>query len=128
MIGRLDRARRILSVQSALDRLAALKMQELERQAAALSERRRALARFLDVESDLAGRFIMTATRRIEQIDKQQADLSVERDKQAASRFEERRRCRSAQRVVEGLERDTRRAEEAALLSEAVEGAIQRRS
>lgn len=121
---RLRTARRVLAAQVELDRLAEWKLIDLERQDAALQERRRDLVRFLDGESALGGLFAVTMMRRLQGLEEQRAVLVAETQAQAALRRDERGRMRGAERIVESLERQARQIEEAHSLAEAIEFAI----
>lgn len=124
---RLAKARRILAAQSELDRLAAWRLVDLERQAAGLDGRRVALVCFLDAEPSFGGPFAGTMMRRLEALEASRASLKLEQAAQAEGRRAERARMRCAGAIVKTLEANERRRQEGLQLDEAIEAARNRR-
>jgi len=125
---RLRKARRVLAVQTLLDRLADWRLRDLERQELALQESRRDLIRFLDSESAFAGLFAATLMRRMQSLEDLRVALIAEREAQASLHLEERSRMRRAERIVDALDDQARRTEEARRLAEVVERAVNGRA
>jgi hypothetical protein len=125
---RLGKARRVLAVQSILDRLADWRLRDLEARELALQDDRRKLVQFVESESAFAGLFAAVMMRRIQGLEDLRAALTVEKASQQGRRLEERGRMRRAERIVEALESEGRRLEEARRLAEATERAAPRRT
>jgi len=125
---RLHKARRILSVQVELDRLAEWRLSELERQEAALKDRRRDLLGFFDGESAFVGLFAAMLMRRLQSLDAAAAALAAEMQAQADRRLEERGRMRCAERIVQSLQSELRRTDDLRSLAEAIEIAVSRQT
>ena len=123
---KLARARRILAAQTELDRLAAWRLADLEREASGVDERRIALIRFLDAEPSFGGSFAGAMMRRLETLEASRAALRIEQARQAEGRREERARMRRAADIVETLEKDMRRRAERFQLGEAIEASLGR--
>ncbi|MGO9673884.1 MAG: hypothetical protein ACLPSF_06895 [Methylocella sp.] len=123
---RLGKARRILAAQAELDRLAAWRLIDLERQAAGVDERRIALVGFLDAEPSFGGPFAGAMMRRLEALEASRAALRVEQAAQAEKRLAERARMRCAAGIVKTLEQDEGRREERLQLGEAIEASLAR--
>jgi ERCC4-related helicase len=125
---RLRKARRVLAVQTELDRLAEWTLNDFERQERALQDQRRDLMRFLDGESAFTDIFATTLMHRLERLETQGAALFVEKRAEVDRRLEERGRMRRAERIVDALVSEARRKEELRLLAEMIEVAVRRRA
>jgi 1-acyl-sn-glycerol-3-phosphate acyltransferase len=125
---RLANARRILAAQAELDRLAAWRLVDIERQAAGLDERRVALVCFLDAEASFGGPFAGAMMRRLEALEATRASLKLEQAALAEGRRAERARRRCAGAIVKTLEENERRRREGLQLVEAIEAALNRRA
>lgn len=125
---RLARARRVLAAQTELDRLAAWRLVDLERQGAAMDERRAALLRFLDAESSFSGPFAGAMMRRLEAVEAARAAVRLERAAQTERRLAESARTRCAASVVTALETAARRSGERSELAEAIDAALGRQA
>lgn len=125
MSERLRKARRVLGVQTVLDRLAEWTLVDLECQDAVLQDRRHALIRFIDSETAFAGAFPNAMMRRFEELARQHATLVAEKDAQAEQRREARARLRIAERIVEGLANEARRSQDSRELSEVIEATVE---
>ncbi len=125
---RLGKMRRVLAVQTLLERLADWRLRDLESQARALQDQRRELVRFLDGESAFTGLFAAAALRRVESLEGLCEALRKEREAQALRRLEERGRMRRAERTAYALEAEAREMEEADQRAEAIERAVNRRA
>ena len=121
---RLAKARRILAAQAELDRLAAWRLVDIERQAAGLDERRVALVCFLDAEASFSGPFAGAMMRRLEALEASRASLKLEQAAHAEGRRAERLRMRCAGAIVKALEEDQQRRQEGFQLVEAIEAAL----
>jgi len=123
---RLRKARRVLAVQAALERLAAWSVSDLENQDVLVQERRADLVRFLDAETALGSAFSAAILRRLQGLAETQAALAAEKDLCAARRREERLRLRCAELIVDRLAGETRRIDELRRLDRVIEAAQQR--
>lgn len=128
MSERLRRSRRILAVQTQLDKLAEWGLIDLETQAAILKDQQCALINFLSGESEVAGIFSTTMMRRLQSIAERLATIAIEREAQKDCHRDERRRLRCAERTVAILESEERREEAQCQLAEVIEAALQRGS
>lgn len=123
MSTRLRRARRILAVQTQLDRLAEWRLIDLQSQAATLEDREQALVHFMQEESAFSGIFPATMMRRLQTLVELRAAAVTGQEAQRARHLEERGRLRRAERIVETLEGDAQRSAALGELAEAVEAA-----
>lgn len=121
---RLAKARRILAAQTELERLAAWRFIELERQTASIDERRLDLARFLDTEPSFGGAFAGAMMRRLVALEKSRAALLLEQAAQLERRLAERTRTRRVESVVKDLQAYERRREEQLQLDDAIEASL----
>lgn len=124
---RLRKARRVLAVQTVLDRLADWRLRDLETRERILADRWAELVAFLDQELALSGVFASTAMRRMQGLENLRMALIAEKDALARRRLEERRRKRAAGQIVDAVEAEARRMEEARQLGEAMERSVDRR-
>jgi hypothetical protein len=116
----------MLAVQAELGRLAEWRLSDLERQASDLRDQRRGLLRFLDGELAFSGLFAATMMRRLHGLEESGAALNGEAEAQASRNLEERGRLRQVERMVDALECDARRVDDAQQLVEAIEIALNR--
>lgn len=123
---RLKRARRMLAVQSDIERLAAWRLMDSESQGVALTDQRRDLTRRLDADPGLGAAFAAVIIRRLQRIEARRGQLNGEIEAQAGRRLDERRRLRRAQLIVRALELDATRDEGERRLLEAIEAAARR--
>lgn len=123
---RLCRTRRILAVQSQLDRLAQWKLIDLQSKVAALENQQRRIICFMQGEPAVAEIFSSTMIRRLQSIAEMFATIASESEVQTARHRDERGRLRRTERIVETLESEARRKNELNQLVEAIE-AVQRR-
>ncbi len=82
MSERLRRSRRVLAVQSQLDRLAQWSLIDLQSQAVVLGDQQRGLVRFMSEESLVAGIFSSTMMRRLQTLAEMLATIASEQDVQ----------------------------------------------
>jgi len=128
MSERLRRSRRVLVVQSQLDRLAEWTLIDLQSKIAVLEDQRRDLSDFLSEESAVAGIFSSAMMHRLRAIAETTAALANEREAQRNRRLEARRHLRSAAHLVAALEGAERRKDSLRQFEQAVEAAFQRAS
>lgn len=124
MKDRLAKARRLLAVQTDLDRLAAWRLIDLDRRSAALDDRRQALINFLDRSSAFSPFFAGAAMRGLETLQRAAAELSCEQAAQADRRRGERVRLRQAGVIVEKLETEEERRLERLRLADTIEASL----
>ena len=126
MAPRLKSAQRILQVQRDLQRVAEWRHADLERRLHSVEETQRDLVRFLSEEHAFAGLLATNLARRLRtvasEIEQARAALATE----AETVLKEARRRKQAERVVERLEREARRAGEQQELMIAIETAAAR--
>lgn len=125
---RLRKARRVLAVQAAIERLAVWSSTELEHRDASLQQRRADLVRFLDTDMGLGDVVSAAMLRRLHGLAESRAALKGEIDACAARRREERLRLRSVEKIVDALDRETRRIEELRELERVIEATQRLRS
>ncbi|MGA9486257.1 MAG: hypothetical protein WBV25_04165 [Methylocella sp.] len=125
---RLRRSRRVLAVQSQLDRLAQWSLIDLQSRAVVLGDQQRGLVRFMSEESLVAGIFSSTMMRRLQTLAEMLATIASEQDLQRGRHLEERRRLHCAEWIVTILESEVRRKEALRQLAEIIETALQRTS
>ena len=125
MSERLRRSRRVLAVQSQLDRLTEWCLIDLQSQAAVLGDQQRGLVRFMSEESAVAGIFSLTMMRRLQTIAKMLATIANEQEVQRGRHLDERIRLRRAERIVGTLESEVRRKDALRQLAESIEAALQ---
>jgi hypothetical protein len=123
---RLRKARRMLAVQAARERLAAWSVSDLETQDALMRERRADLDRFLDAGTALGSAFSASTLRRLQGLAEAQAALEAEKELCVARRREERLRLRCAELIVDRLARESERIDELRRLDHVIEAAQQR--
>ncbi len=123
---RLQKARRVLAVQAALERLASWSLADLGHEIARSEERRADLDRFLDGETALGGAFSAAMMRRLQGLAETQAALNIEKDLCAVRRREERLRLRCAELIVDALGRETRRIDDLRELERVTETSLLR--
>jgi hypothetical protein len=128
MSERLRRSRRVLAVQSQLDRLAQWSLIDLQSRAVVLVDQQRGLVRFMSEESLVAGFFSSTMMRRLQTLAEMLATIASEQDVQRGRHLEERRRLHRAEWIVTTLESEVRRKEALRQLAEIIETALQRTS
>ena len=124
----LRRSRRILDVQSQLDKLADWKLIDLQTQATILKNQQRDLIHFLSEESEVSGFFSSTMIRRLQTIADKLTTLGIELESQRSRHLAERKRLRCAERTFAIYERDEWHKKILCQLVEAIETAQQRRS
>ncbi len=124
MSKRLDKARRVLTAQIELDRLADWMLEDTGRREAAAAEQYRKLAGFLEAESAFGGLFADVLIQRLHALERTCAALRREREAQAETRLAERARMRGAEAIVGTLEEDKRRREEQLQLDEAIAASL----
>jgi hypothetical protein len=125
MSERLRRSRRVLAVQSQLDRLAEWCLIDLQSQATVLRDQQRGLVRFMSEESAVAGVFSLTMTRRLQSLADRLATIATEQEAQRGRHLDERSHLRRAERIVADLESEVRRKAALSQLAESIEGALQ---
>jgi hypothetical protein len=125
MSERLRRSRRVLAVQSQLDRLAQWSLIDLQSRAAVLGDQQRGLVRFISEESLVSGIFSSTMMRRLQTLAEMLATIASEQDVQRGRHLEERRRLHRAEWIVTNLEIEVRRKEALRQLAEIIETALQ---
>ena len=125
MSERLRRSRRVLAVQSQLDRLAQWSLIDLQSRAAVLGDQLRGLVRFISEESLVSGIFSSTMMRRLQTLAEMLATIASEQDVQRGRHLEERRRLHRAEWIVTNLEIEVRRKEALRQLAEIIETALQ---
>src|ERR1019366_5099333 len=125
MSERLRRSRRVLAVQSQLDKLAEWCLIDLQSQAVVLGDQQRGLVRFMSEESALAGIFSLTMMRRLQIIAERLAAIAAEQEVQRGRHLDERSRLRRAERIVGTLESEARRKVALLRLAESIEAALQ---
>jgi hypothetical protein len=123
---RLRKARRVLAVQAAMERLAAWSSMELDHRDALLRQRRENLLRFLAGETALGDVFSATVLRRLHELAESQAALKLEKDARDARRVEQRLRLRRLERIVDGLDQTAREADILRELERTIEAAQRR--
>jgi len=128
MTDQLRRSRRILAVQSQLDRLAQWSLIDLQSRAAVLEDQQRGLIRFLSEELTIAEIFSSTMMRRLQTLAEMLATIASEQDAQRDRHLEERSRLRRAKAIVATLESEAQHKDELRQLAEAIEIALQRES
>lgn len=124
---RLCRARRILSVQVQIERLAQWRLIDRKSLVLALEDRRKDLLQLLQGESSFNPVFAAAAMRRLQTAAEELAKAMAEMDAQTARYLEERRLSLRAERTFEALRRDAERQEAAHNLAEAIELAALRK-
>lgn len=120
---RLRKAKRMLAVQSDIDRLADWRLVDIARNDAVLSDQRRVLIGFLDAESAFTAPFAAAMMRRLQRLEESRAKLNDEMQAQSRLRLEERRRLRRAQQIVGAVADEARRLEDRRNLFDAIEAA-----
>jgi hypothetical protein len=128
MSERLRRSRRVLAVQSQLDRLAQWNLIDLQSRAVVLGDQQCNLVRFMSEDSVVAGIFSSTMIRRLQTLAEMLATIASEQDVQRGRHLEERRRLHRAEWIVTILESEVRRKEALRQLAEIIETALQRTS
>lgn len=128
MTPRLKSAQRVVQVQRDLQRVAEWRHAELERRVEALETTRRDLVRFLSDEHAFTGLLAANLAKRLSTVAAEIAEAQAAVAAQAAAVLDEARRTKRAERVMEELQREARRALEAQELMTAVEDAGARRS
>ncbi len=123
---RLRKVRRVLAVQAAIDRLAAWRSGDLAHQDQRLRERQADLIRFLDAETALGDVFSASMLTRLQGLAESRAAVTVEKEACDATRRAERLRLRCVERIVDALDRETRRIDELRELERVVEASRQR--
>lgn len=126
MSNRLCRSRRILAVQSKLDRLAEWRLIDLQFQSVALADRQHDLIRFLSGESEVAGIFPSAVMHRLQTLGRLIATTENEQIAQKNRRLDERVRLRCAERFVSKLEIEARRENTAQQLVDLIAAVFQR--
>jgi ABC-type uncharacterized transport system ATPase subunit len=124
----LRRARRVLAVQSKLDRLAQWGLVDLQAQSAALTNQQRSLRRFMSEGSDFAGTFSSAVMRQLQALAENLAMLANGEEMQQGRLLDERRRQRCAEKICVNFEYEARRKDTLRQLSEVIESAQQRRT
>ena len=125
---RLRRSRRVLAVQSQLDRLAQWSLIDLQSRAVVLGDQQCGLVRFMSEESAITGIFSSTMMRRLQTLAEMLATIVNEQEVQRGRHLEECRRLRRAECIVTNLESEVRRKEALRQLAEIIETALQRTS
>lgn len=128
MSERLRRSRRVLAVQSQLDRLAEWRLIELQSLASALGDKQRDLIGLLSGESGISGIFSGMILRRLQTVEEMLVTVANAQQTQSGCHQNERRRLRCAERIVANLESEERRTDALCQLAEVIEAALQRRS
>lgn len=128
MTERLRRSRRVLAVQSQLDRLAEWSLMDVQTQAAVLVDQRHGLHRFMSEGSEVSGMFSSTMMHRLQTIAEKLAALAIEQESRRGCHLDERRRLRRAEIMVGHLENEVRCKDTLRQLTELVEAALQRGS
>jgi hypothetical protein len=126
MKSRLRSLERILDVQKKLHRLAEWKLADLQNQEAALRRRQQDLVRFLDGDGALPGAFATIVLRHLRTLAESNERVASEKNAQIARVLVELQRVGSAERAVDHLEKDLRRAEDKRELAEMIEAMIHR--
>ncbi|WP_395697689.1 hypothetical protein [Methylocella sp.] len=124
---RLRKARRICAVAGDLERLAAWRLAQARERLAALEERRAALLAFLAAPDGYADFFASATMRRLEGLERELAEARARLAQSQERRDAEKGRLRQAERRVGAAASAAARSEEAALLMEAIEAALQPR-
>jgi hypothetical protein len=128
MSERLRRSRRVLAVQSKLDRITEWSLIDLQSQATVLENQQHGLVRFMSRETAVAGIFSSTIMRRLQAIAEILATIANEQEVQKGRHLDERRRLRRAGRIVAVLESEVRHKDTLRQLAEAIEAALHRGS
>jgi hypothetical protein len=123
---RWQKARRVLAVQAAIERLASWSLADLGHEITRMDERRADLDRFLDGETALGGAFSVAVMRRLQGLAETQATLNAEKDLCAERCREERLRLRCAELIVDALGREARRIDDLRELERVTETSILR--
>jgi hypothetical protein len=123
---RLRKARRVLAVQTGLERLAAWRVSDLEHRHSLLQDQQANLVRFLDGETALGDAFSAAILRRLQCLAENQAALEAEKEGCDARRREERLRLRCAELIVDDLGREARRIDALRELQSVIEASQQR--
>jgi hypothetical protein len=122
---RLRKARRVLAVQTSLERLAAWRVGALEYRLSIMRDQQSDLVRFLEGEV-LGDVFAAAMLRRLGRLAESQAVLKEEKVSCEAARWEERLRLRCAELAVDDLGKAVRRSDEMAELESVIDLAQQR--
>jgi hypothetical protein len=95
--------RKILALQDQLKNLSAWKLAALDQQRAALDETQRATIEAIDRDAIAQGIIVVSATRRLRNLDKQITAIEAEQLAQARRAQEQAMRARLAERLVENV-------------------------
>lgn len=121
----LRRARRLLAVQAALERLVAWTSMDLECRDKQLQDQRQNLVRFIEEEAGFAGVFPTLVMRHLGALADRHAALVVEKNIGAERLREERARLRLAEGIVEATAREDRKMQDSRLLAELIDAAVE---
>jgi hypothetical protein len=123
MTGRLHRTRRLLAVQKKLDHLSEWRLLELVSQSAVLDERHHSVVRFLQKESAFNGMFSLSMMRRLQRLAEMRAKAAIDQETQRKLHLHDRGCLRLVERIVQALETDETRKNQAQELGEAIDSA-----
>lgn len=118
---RVQRAKRILAVQTQLKKLEDARMAGLEREQRELSEARQAVADAMGSDSDLHGLFLDVMARRLDRLAREQAVNAEKRDTQRGRVLEQGRKSKIAERLAEEAARTLDVEQQRKLLAEIAE-------
>jgi hypothetical protein len=116
--------RKILALQDQLKNLSAWKLAALDQQRAALDETQRATIEAIDRDAIAQGIIVVSATRRLRNLDKQITAIEAEQLAQARRAQEQAMRARLAERLVENVEARLRTQRERVDLADLIERSV----
>ena len=116
--------RKILALQGQLKDLSAWKLAALDHERAALDETQRATIEAIDRDAIGQGIIVVSATRRLRNLDKRMVALKAEQAAQARRAQEQAQRARLAERLVENVEAGLRTRRERVDLADLIERSV----
>ena len=120
---RLQRVRRILSVQEQLHKVEQYRLAEVQQHLAHLVQDQRALISSLNAEHGLEGLFMDATVRRLKSLADRERTATLSQDEQEARTREVGAKVGVAQRLFDTAAQQARRAEEADELAQTIERA-----